>query len=209
MWIDCSLCMRWTGGTGRCRRWCCLVIRERGPEWRGPYDGSMKASTEIICGSSLVWIGRTRSVRMREWCWRCTMRIMLCKINGIGRRYAGRLTSIFCNLFGVMHSALHYLISNPIGFINRLPTEWSHRSQASAIMGSSDASSSFDMFNVRSRCCLSNGAQEKDSKRVEANVWPPIGAPWGNGASSWGWGGGSCWRSGGITGWYWPSGVAL
>ena len=71
------------------------------------------------------------------------------------------------NAFG---AGLYKISNSIIGFINRSPTEWSQRSQASAIMGSSEVSSSFDMFNVRSRCCLSNGAQENDNKSVEANV---------------------------------------
>lgn len=83
----------------------------------------------------------------------------------------------------------------------RKGTWWSQRSHASAMTGSSEASSSFVMLSVRRRCCLSSGAQENDSRSVDANVCPPMRFVCGNGGS-WGIGMGcmSC-----TTGGYCPS----
>lgn len=51
------------------------------------------------------------------------------------------------------------------------------------MIGSKEASSSFVIERVRKRCCLRRGVQEKDSKSVEAKVWPPGICPWGKGGS--------------------------
>ena len=43
----------------------------------------------------------------------------------------------------------------------------------SAMMGSSDARSSFVMDNIQRRCCLSGGAKENERRSALANICPP------------------------------------